>query len=329
MADELTIDAEQYISSKRASELSGYEQDYIGQLCRGGNIMARRVGGLWYVSPDSLIKYKERADKYKPEPPVAHGSASMPDSLVSFEGKGHISTSRAAKMTGYTPDYVGQLARAGTIPSRQVGNRWYVEQSGLLKHKESKDALLGALQAESVGIKTPITSATKTDSHYKETEQFFRYTSDNREFMPSTGAATAGGPSTGDLVKSDAYSIGPSMTPSNEELTAKAKDEEEYVVPIHISHQTRDMARIGMRNSIMVVEPKHSMLPMLLPVGLFTIVIVLSLGFISLKRSSIYTNNAIKENISISQLASAGVVGKFADFLETWIAPELVYRRAE
>src|SRR3990167_8328737 len=60
------------------------------------------------------------------------------DSLVSFDGKDHISASRAAKITGYHPDYVGQLARSGAIISRQVGNRWYVDRAALLSHKKEK-----------------------------------------------------------------------------------------------------------------------------------------------------------------------------------------------
>ena len=34
MSDEMQIEGKPYISSKRASELSGYAQDYIGQLAR-------------------------------------------------------------------------------------------------------------------------------------------------------------------------------------------------------------------------------------------------------------------------------------------------------
>ena len=54
MTNEITLEGEEYISSKRASELSGYAQDYIGQLARVAAIDAKRIGGLWYVSLDSL-----------------------------------------------------------------------------------------------------------------------------------------------------------------------------------------------------------------------------------------------------------------------------------
>src|SRR3989338_3553964 len=327
MSDEIIIDGTQFISSKRASQLSGYEQDYIGQLCRGGNIKARRVGGLWYVSADSLMKYKARAEEYKPEPPVRNGEMNTPDSLVSFDGKGHISTSRAAKITGYSPDYVGQMARAGIIPSRQVGNRWYVEHTGILKHKESKDALLGAVQAESVGLKTPEAQGARGDHAFSI--PLYQYTKDNRELLPSTGESAV-------LVArpADIRTDRPDIRPDYDDMSRQEEDtpDEKYVIPIRVYHgKGETFMKSPLYNMPVMVEPRRAMLPMVLTASLFTIVIVLSFGFISLKKSSIYTNNEIKERIKSSQMASAGMafISKAGDILETLIVPELVYRRGE
>ena len=366
MSDEITVDSEILISSKRASILSGYEQDYIGQLCRGGNIKARRVGGLWYVSADSLMKYKERASEYKPEPPVRNSEMNTPDSLVSFDGKGHISTSRAAKITGYSPDYVGQMARAQIIPSRQVGNRWYVEHAGILKHKESKDALLGAVQVESVGLKAPEVHRAGGDNAFST--PLYQYTRDNRELLPSTGesADLVARPESADRLQvptptlsarlqvpmptpsafvarpADAHLIGRPITAANEEAVQKeeVKEEEEYVIPIRVQHVggTRD-ARKGssflrsdletpLRSDLggVLLEPRRTMLPMLLPVGLLTVVIVLSVGLVSLRKSSVYTSNSTWEAGKAAQLASAAtsIIGRIGDFLEVLLVPELV-----
>src|SRR3989338_938569 len=347
MSDEITLDGEIFVSSKRASDLSGYEQDYIGQLCRGANIRARRVGGLWYVSADSLIKYKERADGYKPEPPAPNTDIGKPDALLSFEGKGYISTSRASKVTGYSPDYVGQMARAGIIPSRQVGNRWYVEQAGILKHKESKDALLGAVQVESVGLKTP---EAKEEARDYRASPLLRYTGDERELLPSMGESA-------DFVArpADVYPIGPEMGHNDEGLKytreeTHEEDEEEFVIPIRVRHGEVEKIRKIPIHIPLALVPRRSMLPVALATSLFTIVIVLSLGFVSLKKSSVYTTNEnkgggtsrLKANQQISwpgrsmssssaQLASAGIIfiDRAGDILEEWFVPELVYRRAE
>jgi len=67
MMDELIIDKKKYISSKRASRISGYTKDYIGQLCRAGSIPSKMVGRSWYVEEDSI---KEHRKTYQGEPIV-------------------------------------------------------------------------------------------------------------------------------------------------------------------------------------------------------------------------------------------------------------------
>src|SRR3989344_3657610 len=70
MSDAMWLEGKEYISSKRASQLSGYAQDYIGQLARKGLIDAQRVGGLWFISMASLSEYKSHADAYVPQLPA-------------------------------------------------------------------------------------------------------------------------------------------------------------------------------------------------------------------------------------------------------------------
>lgn len=152
MAQEINLGGTIYISSKRAAEITGYTQDYVGQLARGGNILAQRVSGLWYVVEESLRNYKVKADEFKPTPPAPIRRESHMDSTVSFDGMDYVSAQRAAELTGYHPDYVGQLARNGKVLSRQVGNRWFVNREEVVEHKRHNDALLAAVQADSVGL---------------------------------------------------------------------------------------------------------------------------------------------------------------------------------
>jgi hypothetical protein len=56
--DELIISGKKYISSKRASEITGYAKDYVGQLARSGKIPATRVGRAWYVDESKLISHE-------------------------------------------------------------------------------------------------------------------------------------------------------------------------------------------------------------------------------------------------------------------------------
>lgn len=57
------------------------------------------------------------------------------ESELLFDGVRYVSSSRAAKLVGYTKDYVGQLCRAGKLEARFVGRSWYVSEDGIRRHK--------------------------------------------------------------------------------------------------------------------------------------------------------------------------------------------------
>jgi len=58
MNSDLYFDGKKYISSSRAAKISGYVNDYIGQLCRDGKLDCRMIGRSWYVSFDSILAHK-------------------------------------------------------------------------------------------------------------------------------------------------------------------------------------------------------------------------------------------------------------------------------
>lgn len=65
----------------------------------------------------------------------------MQESTIIVNGLLYISSERAAKLTGYTTDYVGQLARAGKIDARLIGRTWFVRQEAVCKHRIKKSQL--------------------------------------------------------------------------------------------------------------------------------------------------------------------------------------------
>lgn len=153
MGDELVFDGKKYITVRRASEISGYTRDYIGQLARSGKIEARRLERAWFVSEDSLLRHKDEADQYIPMPPVfERKEPEIRESFVGLDGKEYISAKRASHITGYNQDYVSQLAREGKIHSQQVAGRWYVIREEIVNHKKESDALLARVQAEASGF---------------------------------------------------------------------------------------------------------------------------------------------------------------------------------
>ncbi len=73
---------------------------------------------------------------------------------IFFEGEKYISTKRAAVITGYAKDYVGQLSRMGKIIARRVGRSWYVQEQSILEHKVAAD--VGEMEAQNNDNKSPI-----------------------------------------------------------------------------------------------------------------------------------------------------------------------------
>lgn len=61
--DELTLDQQKYLSSKRAAQITGYAKDYVGQLCREGRVKARLVGRNWYVLESSILEHRFGAEE--------------------------------------------------------------------------------------------------------------------------------------------------------------------------------------------------------------------------------------------------------------------------
>ena len=312
MSEEVFLEGKTYVSSKRAAEQTGYAQDYIGQLARKGLIDAQRVGGLWYVRIDSLADYQRNSASYTPTAPVKPQKEM--DSVITFDGKDFISASRAAKLTGYNQDYIGQLARGGKILSRQVGNRWYIDREMLLAHKAQKDSLLAAVQAESLGIVRPAVAQEPLEAAIEHEEPLLTYLNEeDRDLMPSVSVR----PQETEIVPGPA----PSPVPIRRISTVSAAPAQNRVMP----PKTRRVKRTkGVGKTIIRATG--------LGVAL-TFVIVLSYGFSTLKSGSVYTANIDKAGAAISKNAyTASAVEAAQNMLgrlEGWIAPELHYQRQQ
>lgn len=311
MTDTLIFGGKTLTSSKRAAEESGYAQDYIGQLARKGLIAAERVGNLWYVSMESLNAYKAHAESYVPDQPQALTNGRDADSYISFDGKDYISASRGSKLSGYNQDYIGQLARGGKILSRQVGNRWYVDRESLLAHKREKDALLAAVQSESVGLARvlPTTAPDARSAPVSEApEHHFRYYRDSRELLPITKTEHA--PSSAhmlDLKKPNSGAVQPVSRAVEPPIVHIASMPHAPVRRRKVWHNLAEAA-----------------------VAL-TVVIMLSYGFVSIQDGALY---ALKPDFSPSSVASsalavqaAEVMDSILDVIESVVVPELIYTR--
>jgi len=161
MKESLTITRNSnYVTSSRAAQLSGYSQDYVGQLCREASIACKRVSGEWQVDIAALLAYKKR---FNPNTSLSTNTKTednvdidtYEDNSIIDGDDAYISSQTAAKRTGYSQDYIGQLARSGSVKAKKVGRKWFVDEASLIEHKNHNDTLLAAVQAEAAGVAYP------------------------------------------------------------------------------------------------------------------------------------------------------------------------------
>ena len=78
---------------------------------------------------------------------------------LTISDKIYISSKRAAEITGYAKDYIGQLCREGRVEATLVGRSWYVLESSLRAHRfGSSEEESGAEKAKNGTGSEPFTT---------------------------------------------------------------------------------------------------------------------------------------------------------------------------
>ena len=57
--EEISVNGETYVKASVLAKNFGYTADYIGQLCRSGQVKATLVGRSWYVNEDSVREHRK------------------------------------------------------------------------------------------------------------------------------------------------------------------------------------------------------------------------------------------------------------------------------
>jgi len=130
---------QKYISLKEAARISGYSSDYIGWLIRKGKIKGKKVylNTSWEVLELEIIKYC-RANKQVcfSNKQVCFSNKAFSGKPRSFFGKKYLSLKEAAKLSGYAPDYIGQLIRNNKVKGKRIysGIAWLIDEKVLQKY---------------------------------------------------------------------------------------------------------------------------------------------------------------------------------------------------
>ncbi len=79
MRHEFFFEDKKYISASRASKITGYNSDYIGQLCRKGSLACKMMGRTWFVDETSLINHQVSASASHRGRPIASPKIATPE----------------------------------------------------------------------------------------------------------------------------------------------------------------------------------------------------------------------------------------------------------
>lgn len=303
MDDTVFLDGETYISSKRASIISGYARDYITFLARRSEILARQIGGHWYIVETSLRDYIKKIADYKPQVPGRESRVSDPESVISFDGKEFVSVRKGADLTGYHQDYVGQLCREGKLLSRQIGNRWYIERGALLAHKKQKTALLASVQAEAVGLKRAKPAAQSADFD-ADRVPVMAYTRDDGHLLPEIRQVE-----NGYKTESRVHEIPISVHISD--VRGSDSPAPRVLRPTQ-SKAARSASPFGFGALTTVAA---------------TIVLVIAVGYISLQRGAVYADKSTTGSSYAMLLRAEEALDQMLGIFEAVVSTELHYQR--
>jgi len=98
---------------------------------------------------------------------------------ILIEEKKYISSKRAAKITGYAKDYIGQLCREGRVPARLVGRSWYVLETAIQDHR------FGDTDDQSIKSKKEAAPSGQSATAFPSTWEAPRYEHSEVEVLPS------------------------------------------------------------------------------------------------------------------------------------------------
>ncbi len=126
-----------YLAVVDASRVSGYNSDYLTQLCRKNKLNCIRKAKVWFVNFNDLLNYIHKSGKTPPDlnqselrERLLTVRPSMGGAVVfSISGRDYISSDEAAKISGYNRDYLTEMARDNEIPARKLGKIWFFDKT--------------------------------------------------------------------------------------------------------------------------------------------------------------------------------------------------------
>lgn len=89
---------------------------------------------------------------------------------ITIGEKTYVSSKRAAEITGYAKDYIGQLCREGRVEARLIGRNWYLLDESIRKHRFGEQEFVGKSEDTAVVDGIPAVDALWESPRYESEE---------------------------------------------------------------------------------------------------------------------------------------------------------------
>lgn len=203
--------------------------------------------------------------------PISYGM----DELI-IAGNKYISSKRAAKLTGYTTDYLGQLCRADKIHCKLLGRNWYIGEEAVIEQKKDfkKEQIFGTGQLGNL-------------------DNLVYYDYDNRPLNPELNSIVKNKQSVDRNTASSDISTG-------DEQSIKISRSPVRSAP-KVSHNVQRVATEDLRHRVaqsQQVERSLMKIPLMLGTAIVLLLIVVSV--VMLEQTIYYVSNTESGNASIA-----------------------------
>lgn len=170
------------------------------------------------------------------------------DEILIDERK-YVSSKRAAKVTGYAKDYIGQLCREGRVPARLVGRSWYVLETAIHDHRFGKQGIEEENTPQNEAPSPGISSTWESPRYEASPSEILPPVNRLRDIDPAvaTEEQNKTPPNLQDSwrawfehIADDAKPISQKEQKEKEQEIEKTEEGEEVNVPIHAIHAVYD-----------------------------------------------------------------------------------------
>lgn len=173
---------------------------------------------------------------------------------ILIDDRKYVSSKRAAKVTGYAKDYIGQLCREGRVPARLVGRSWYVLETAIHDHRFGKQGIEEENTIQNKAPSPKVSSTWESPRYEASPSEILPPVNRLRDTDPIVGATTEEQNKTPqnlqdswrawfEHIADDAKPISQKeeqKKTEKEQEIKKAEEGEEVNVPIHAIHAVYD-----------------------------------------------------------------------------------------